>query len=1156
MVIREQTAHDVGRLFAGPGPELRVRLLGGFRIERSDDAEADITWERPSGKALVKLLATEPSHRLHREQILDILWPDLPPDPAAAALRKALHYARHALEPQLAPRSESRYLALRDHMLELGGPVWVDANYFEAAAEAALRGNTVADFEAAVAAYGGDLLPEDRYADWAVARRDHLAALFLRLLAGLAGELERHAAYAEAAERLQQALQHDPVQEDLHRRLMRLYARIGTRHDALRQYHTCRAVLQRELDAEPEPETEHLYQAILAGGETFSGAPSPEPGVPTAIRRVADTPFVGRSRALDLLLGEMHRAEAGVGSLALVGGETGVGKTRLAEEFARRVQGHGTTVLWGAAYQQEGSFPYGPFIEAVEGHLSRLPAARRLALREAYPDLCPLLPSLKRTPGASSGGHGERGRLFQAIADLLRELAPTLLLVLDDLHWADDQGLQLLAYLARLAPRNRWLLVGTYREEDVEPGSSFQQFIATAVRRQWGARIYLMRLSRRECDQLIRACFREPIGPEAADQLYALSQGNPLFLREAADSLRDQGAILLTNGQWELSGRPAGVPTVVRELVAARVDRLGEPVRRVLGLSAVVGTDFSFRMLRDAAEVTGVADDRGLLDALDIALAACVIEERDGGYAFRHPLYREALYARLSQVRRQYLHAGVALSMERAHPEDVEGLAHHYAQSDQDAKAAFYLERAGDRAREVYANGAAIAHYAAARERVLRASADNETLSRLDGAIGDVRLLMGDFAAAQQSFAAARQETAVPARRAELWGKESATYERRGAYRQALAVLGEAEAEVGREGQDAVLIPAARAALAIARGVVHYRLGEYREASVAAAAGLALLPGTGGREERFEQARAHNLLGNIAYAQGNFLRAETEYRHALDTRAAIGDQPGTAATLGNLGNIAYFSGSYDQAADYHRRALGIQQRVGEQKGVADSLMNLGNVAQRQGRYAEAEEDYRHCLTIYGSLQDQQGLAAGSYNLGEALLYQDALDAAEEQMRGALAVWTEIEDLYGQAAALSGLAEAARRRGDLVGAEEHCRKSLGIREDIGDRPGMAECWLALGEIAGARGELRAAGGWLRRARRLARDEGATEVATFATLGLARIHLSAGHPGIAAIFAHRGHEMAEKHGLARALDVAGSLDKDISSQSAAICTSGAR
>ena len=243
-----------------------LRLLGGFRVERTEVGQAVSDWRRRSAKTLIKLLAVQPGHALHREQVIDVLWPGADAESALNSFGKALHAARHALEPELPRRRDSAYLRLADGMLLLNTEhVIVDTDEFDELAEAAIRGREIAAYEAALVAYGGELLPEDRYESWCSERRSGLAELHVRLLLGMAEALERRGSYNEAADRLRYVLQarsdarscpssaHAPVRADGNTRPG------GTPVSHLRG-HTAAG-----LDLAPQPETTSLCEEILAG---------------------------------------------------------------------------------------------------------------------------------------------------------------------------------------------------------------------------------------------------------------------------------------------------------------------------------------------------------------------------------------------------------------------------------------------------------------------------------------------------------------------------------------------------------------------------------------------------------------------------------------------------------------------------------------------------------------------------------------------------------------------------------------------------------------------------------------------------------------------------------------------------------------------------
>jgi DNA-binding SARP family transcriptional activator len=286
---------------AAQNPSLEIFLLGPFRVSVGGAPVADCDWQRRKPKALVKLLALQPQHRLHREQVIEHLLPGLDPEAAAKNLNKIIYLARRALEPGLKSGGESRFILTREQQVALGAPggLWLDHEVFAERARAAVRGGDAAAGEEALALYGGDLLPEDLYEEWVARRREELRALYHELLLALAGHYENRGDDAKAVERLRSLLAADAAHEEAHRQLMRLYARAGHRHQALQQYQACREALRRELDAEPEAETVRLAEQIARGQLSAGTAdgpappaalPAPLPAAPPATPSVALPP--------------------------------------------------------------------------------------------------------------------------------------------------------------------------------------------------------------------------------------------------------------------------------------------------------------------------------------------------------------------------------------------------------------------------------------------------------------------------------------------------------------------------------------------------------------------------------------------------------------------------------------------------------------------------------------------------------------------------------------------------------------------------------------------------------------------------------------------------------------------------------------------------
>jgi DNA-binding SARP family transcriptional activator len=683
----------------GDTPLLSMRLLGGFCVERAGTALAASGWQRRSAKTLTKLLATCPGHSLHREQVTDILWPGAEIESAFNSLGKALHAARHAFEPELPRRQDSAYLRMTEAMVALNTEhVAIDVDHFEQLAKEALRCQDAAVYEAALAAYGGELLPEDRYADWCAERRDSLAELRVRLLLELAMTLEKRGACNEAAERLRAALTQDPTREDVHRHLMHLYAEMGTPDQAIRQFRLCQDVLRRELDLAAQPETVSLYHDIIAnrvprqnlgadrddptvgrptrpgnfvvpdvglerhpGQRRDAGPPGGKAGPPPGEAAAGGRPFVGREHVIQQLCDQLAQRTPGQTGLVVLTGEAGIGKTRLMEELAARAGQQGAAVLWSGRGAHARQFACGPFAVALEGYAASRPPAALDELAERYPSLARFVPSLRGNAGPASALTDYHLDVFPAIVRLLTDLGrrQPVLLVLNDLHDADPRSLDLVRYLAHLAVRQPWLMVAAVREEEVEAGSELRQLIEATTFERLGQRIELRSLSRQDCDQLVWALLPGVrVGEELLARIYHRSRGNPLFVEELVRQLSDPSRLASGTANREL---PWPAPARVRTLVGRRLAGMDEILHRMLVLVAASGeAEISLGALRSAmAALDPGVPDAAVLDALDRALQLRVLEEGGDGFTFRHPLFRLAVFEGLSRYRRYQFQAAL-----------------------------------------------------------------------------------------------------------------------------------------------------------------------------------------------------------------------------------------------------------------------------------------------------------------------------------------------------------------------------------------------------------------------------------------------------------------------------------------------------------------
>ena len=426
--------------------------------------------------------------------------------------------------------------------------------------------------------------------------------------------------------------------------------------------------------------------------------------------------LIGREQEWKLLRAAWERASTGRRQLAFVAGEPGIGKTRLVTEFARSV-GHEANVLYGRC-DQEALVPHQPFVEALEWYMRECPPAvleARLADVDGIWELAQLIaPLARRVPlvpaPVESNPEGRRYRLFEAVAALVSAIARSrpLLIVLEDLHWADRPTLLLLRHLLRSSHEASLCIVATYRETELGRTHPLAEMLAELRREEGVTRIGLRGLEEEHVSQFIGQWIGRESPPDLTRLVSGRTEGNPFFVGEVLRHLSETGALAQPESGTRASGDPGGLPEGVREVIGRRLSRLSEACNRVLGLAAVVGREFSLPVLNTLAELP----EEQLLDILDEAIAARLVQDVPGApdrYAFTHALVRDTLYEELTAARRARLHRLVAEAIERLTPSDdppLADLAYHYAQAASAAvahKAIEYAIRAAEHAAAAFA---------------------------------------------------------------------------------------------------------------------------------------------------------------------------------------------------------------------------------------------------------------------------------------------------------------------------------------------------------------------------------------------------------------------------------------------------------------------
>ena len=424
------------------------------------------------------------------------------------------------------------------------------------------------------------------------------------------------------------------------------------------------------------------------------------------------TLFVGREHERSEIRGALADATSGRGRICLISGEAGIGKTRLCAEIAREAEKKGLTVLVGHCSEQE-AVPYLPFVEILESWVDRCqsPDDLRRAMGEEGPELGRLLPKLRRIipdlpPPLELAAEQARRQLFNSISNFIarRSREQPTMLVLEDLHWADDSTLALINHLSQRHSDLPLLMIATYRESEIDVSPSLSRTLEDLIRGRVATQIRLEGLPSNDVAQMLHGLSGQAPPAALVSEIHGETEGNPFFVEELFRHLAEENRLYDRAGQFRLALRieELEVPRNVRLVVGRRLGRLGEATRKILALAAVIGRFFSFELLEAATSAKADA----LLDCLDeahrVGLIRSIAHYPEARFEFSHELIRQAILTDLSVARHRRLHLDVAETIERIYSDTLEDhyaeLAHHYSQTSNTRKAVIYLHLAGQQA--------------------------------------------------------------------------------------------------------------------------------------------------------------------------------------------------------------------------------------------------------------------------------------------------------------------------------------------------------------------------------------------------------------------------------------------------------------------------
>lgn len=753
--------------------------------------------------------------------------------------------------------------------------------------------------------------------------------------------------------------------------------------------------------------------------------------------------FTGRQAELGTLTAHFDNLGSR-GRVIFLSGEAGIGKTRVVEQLARYAQESGGQVIRGGCFFEHDMGPYMPFLDAIGGLIGEgrngLTAEERetlcRALREQAPELAELARDQSTTAkfragfaaafGTEENPKAAKQRLCDAVFDLLAGAAATrpLVLVLEDMHWADEGSLQLLQYLVGRVPEAQLLCLVTYRPEEVAEADE-ENLLAALLQRlhSKGLRheVRLERLARADLMRLATSIFLETdFTEDFGDFLYEHSQGNPFVAVEVLKLLRSQGILYCEGGVWTVRAdlTELEVPERVSALIMRRVRQLNMEHRELLQMAAVIGPRFASETLEAMADMSRIE----LLKMLfRMEKRHQLITSTGEGYEFSHSKIREVLYAEVSwELRREY-HRMVAAVLEAQQEQGreigAEELGNHLFRGEEFARALPYLRRSGDEAFRLFNWRRAAVLF----DQVVEAcreggGAVEEWLHALRYSSNSFRLLtVYDSALERLSQMRATARTAGrPEEEAEAWKMISKVHELQSDYPQAVQAL--EKAMTCLEGREA---PLYRAKILINWGCVDFYCGRYGQAEV-----------------RWQEA--------LRYVEGRFSRQTYEALH-------------------NLAMLATVRGELDQAWNLYERVLALYEQGVPASLAVITYMNMGMVRTDQEKWDEALELYERALEVCRTSRDRYPEPGIEVNRVEALLGKGNLVEAREACSRALRGFRQLNDSRGVAEALRLYGRLCRLERNWDDARTYLRQSIDMNRQFGESVTLAEALHELGIV---------------------------------------------------------------------------------------------
>lgn len=970
---------------------LEIRLLGAPQIYLNDNNPSGL---RRKNRALIYYLAAQGGGAT-REKLLAFFWPDRERSAAQPILRTMIHDLRKYL---------GETFQADDQIVALSPNTYIDARDFSTVLDSS--SSDLGKLAGALNLYKGDFLegfslPDSpQFNDWVSSERERYRLMAMNGFAGFSHHQETMRDYPAALESTRRALAFNPFQEDLQRDIMRLLYLNGDRAGVIQQYETLRKLLDEELGILPMPETRDLYDSII--NDTFSSPPTQMTSQISPTRKSGDKlllPFLGRDAEWETV--KLH---LGSGKLILLEGEPGIGKTRLLNELiASQTQGKASALLLrGISHELEQGLPYQPIVDALRKFLAHpdsksffvglnLEALWLTELSRLLPELLTWFPHIPApVPPA------DEPRLWEALLQVFRGLSHVgdVWLFLDDLHWADAATIAWLGYLIRHISSPSLNLLATSRPLE---GQTDLIMLLQALTRE--DRLVLIQLSvlPESAVQKMAVVLSQKHNEHFSGWLIKNAEGNPFFVTELVRYAQGIG-LLKKDGALDIDllDQSLAIPATIQNLIQSRLLKLSENARHVLHVSAIIGREFDFELVRQVSEFSEI----DTLEAIEELQATHLIDPLPGDkFTFDHSLTMEVSLNDMNETRRRLIHRKVAetlVAIYRSDLDPVSGLiAHHFLGGNLPNRAKAYAFRAGQFAADLAAWGEAIAFF----RQALSLESDDTERARIIVAMGTAHFHKGDFVLASKDY----RSTLDLIQTSQNWSLLEDAY----------------------LGLSLSLYPQARFAEAIEIAMKLRKSGPPELAICAEfiwGASLSVESANPAEAEHhlreaerlfLEPQRTFDTkvtLAHIKYSlagvfgqQGRTREAVEQFREVLEM---LERGEGTLDTLRNImvyNNLAYYLHLLGDASamDYIKKGIALAKDRGSLSHLPYLYSTSGEIALANGELDAAEKNFNDGLALAEQIPFPERIAGLTANLGLVAKERGEVDLARERLNTAL-----------------------------------------------------------------------------------------------------------------------------------------------------------